>query len=296
MKTLSPAVTLMLAITTIAASFSFEPVSIFYRAHKRTICNAKLQKIASNYDLEAILSSEKELALAEGETALGRLGRRRNSNNNQKKNMMKQQMKQQKQDSQQMKQKQRTQNSFVPNDKNSDMNPGYDDDSLDGEPGVDYARLIQEINFSAYEVPPHLGGKRIDAVLVELLNKESEGTLSISRSQCGTLLSSECVFVVPPEDAHEFSNARKAEGGTAFVPRGLIEEHSTPIQRKSHILEPLSVLIYPSRDSLLSTSSASTLLSNFISPSEIIAQKIPLDILYEDEHMVVINKQAGMVV
>ena len=189
--------------------------------------------------------------------------------------MMKQQMKQQKQDSQQMKQKQRTQNSFVPNDKNSDMNPGYDDDSLDGEPGVDYARLIQEINFSAYEVPPHLGGKRIDAVLVELLNKESEGTLSISRSQCGTLLSSECVFVVPPEDAHEFSNARKAEGGTAFVPRGLIEEHSTPIQRKSHILEPSSVLIYPSRDSLLSTSSASTLLSNFISPSEIIAQKIP---------------------
>ena len=195
-----------------------------------------------------------------------------------------------------MKQKQRTQNSFVPNDKNSDMNPGYDDDSLDGEPGVDYARLIQEINFSAYEVPPHLGGKRIDAVLVELLNKESEGTLSISRSQCGTILSSECVFVVPPEDAHEFSNARKAEGGTAFVPRGLIEEHSTPIQRKSHILEPSSVLIYPSRDSLLSTSSASTLLSNFISPSEIIAQKIPLDILYEDEHMVVINKQAGMVV
>jgi len=295
MKTLSPAVTLMLAITTTAASFSFEPVSIFYRAHKRTICNAKLQKIASNYDLEAILSSEKELALAEGETALGRVGRRRNSNNNQKKNMTKQQMKQQKQDSQQMKQKQRTQNSFVPHD-NSDMNPGYDDDSLDGEPGVDFARLIQEINFSAYEVPPHLGGKRIDAVLVELLNKESEGTLSISRSQCGTLLSNECVFVVPPEDAHEFSNARKAEGGTAFVPRGIIEEHSTPIQRKSHILEPSSVLIYPSRDSLLSTSSASTLLSNFISPSEIIAQKIPLDILYEDEHMVVINKQAGMVV
>ncbi len=269
---------------------------------KWTICNAKLQKNASKYELEAILSSEKELALAEEETPLGRVGRRRNSNNNQKKNMMKQQMKQQKHDSQQMKQKQRTQNSFVPNE-NSDMNDGYDYGSLDGETGVDYTSLLQEINFSAYEVPPHHGGKRIDAVLVELLSKESDGSdrqasniVSISRSQCGTLLSSECVFVVPPEDANEFANAWKAEEETMFVPRGLIEQHSTPIQRKSHILAPLSVLIYPSRDFLLSTSSSSTLLSNFISPSEIIAQKIPLDILYEDEHMVVINKQAGVVV
>jgi hypothetical protein len=303
MKTLSPSVALILAIITTAASFSFEPVSIFFRAipptaKQRTICKAKLEKITSNYDLEAILSSEKELAAGEDETTLGKIGRRRNSNNDRNKKMLKQQMKQQ------MKKKQRTQHYSVTND-NADINDGFDDGSSDDETGFDYASLLKDVNFSAYEVPPHLGGKRIDAVLVELLNKNSEGSdsqasnpLSISRSQCGTLLSNECVSVVQPEDANEFINAWKAEEETTTVPHRLIGQHSAPIQRKSHILEPSSILIYPSRDSLLSTSSSSSsaLLSNLIPPTEIIPQKIPLNILYEDEHMVVINKQAGMVV
>ncbi|KAL3822891.1 hypothetical protein ACHAXA_010674 [Cyclostephanos tholiformis] len=310
MKTLSPAVTWMLTIeliSTIATPFSFEPVSIFHRAipptakltTATTICNAKLQKISSNYDLEAILSNEKDLNAEEDDTAL--MGRKRNSSNDLKKKMMKRKMKQEKQVMQQ-KQKQRTQNSSVASDI-SHMIDGYEDSSLDAEPDTDYVSLMQEINFSAYEVPLHVSGKRIDAVLVEVLNEGCDGNdyqksnpLSISRSQCGTLLSSGFVFVVPPEDANEFTNAWKDYDETTSVPRGLIEQRCIPIQRKSHILEPSSIVIYPSRDSLLSTSSSSTLLSNFISPTEIIAQKIPLDILYEDEHMVVINKQAGMVV
>ncbi|KAL3765884.1 hypothetical protein ACHAW5_002117 [Stephanodiscus triporus] len=299
MKTLSPSVALMLAIITTAASFSLEPVSIFFgaippKAKQRTICKAKLEKITSNYDLEAILSSEKELAAGEEETTLGKIGRRRTSNNDQKKKMLKQQMKLQ------MKKKQRTQHYSVTND-NANINDGFDDGSSDDETGFDYASLIKDVNFSAYEIPPHLGGKRIDAVLVELLNKNSEGSdsqapnpLSISRSQCGSLLSNGCVCVVQPEDADKFMNVWKE---TTTVPHELIEQHSAPIQRKSHILEPSSILIYPSRDSLLSTSSSSTtLLANFIPPTEIIPQKITLDVLYEDEHMVVINKQAGMVV
>jgi 23S rRNA-/tRNA-specific pseudouridylate synthase len=313
MKTMAPAVTWILTIeliSTIAASFSFDAVSIFRRAippaatlkTTRTICNAKLQKIASSYDLDAIFSIEKELTAEEAETSFENLGRKRSSNYDQKKKMMKQKMKQQKQAMQQIKQKQRTQNSSAPND-DSHIIDGYDDGSIDADPGIDYVSLMQEINFSAYEVPLDLVGKRIDAVLVELLNKENDNSnnqasnpLSISRSQCGTLLSSGFVFVVPPEDANEFKNTWRTDEETTPMPPETIEKFCAPIQRKSHILEPSSILIYPSRDSLLSTSSSSTLLSNFISPTEIIAQKISLDILFEDEHMIVINKQAGIVV
>jgi 23S rRNA-/tRNA-specific pseudouridylate synthase len=312
MKTVSPAVTWLFTIeliSTIAASFSFDAVSRFHRAVTpaakltRTICNAKLQKIASNYDLEAIFSIEKELTAEEAETtSFEKMGRKRSSNNDQKKKMMKQQMKQQKQAMQQFKKNQRTQTSSVPND-DSHIIDGYDDGSIDADPGVDYVSLMQEIKFSAYDVPLDLVGRRIDAVLVELLNKEkydnnnqASNPPSISRSQCGTLLSSGFVFVVSPEDANEFTKTWRADEETVSVPPETIEQFCTPIQRKSYILEPSSILIYPSRDSLLSTSSSSTLLSNFITPTEIIAQKISLDILYEDEHMVVINKQAGMVV
>lgn len=139
---------------------------------------------------------------------------------------------------------------------------------------------------------------------MELLNKDDDGSaVSISRGQCETLLTNNCTFIVPQEEATEFRSAWQAhqkETGTdeesMAVPHSLIEQYSSPIQRKSHPLESSSILIYPSRQSLLSTSSSSTLLSNFIPPTEIIAQNIPLDVLFEDEHMIVINKQAGMVV
>lgn len=298
----TPTVTLMVAMLfTTADSFSFEPVSNSFRTtplttklgSKRTICNAKLNKIASNYDLDTILSSEKEFAMALEEGTPVKMSRGRKSNNEQKKKM-KQQMKQQKQEMQQMKQKQRTGSSTA---------TYRDEENDEAILGGAYEKLIQNIDFSVYQVPPSLGGKRIDAVLVDLLNmgkddsdSQSSNPISISRSQCGTLLLSECVFVVPPGNADEFNNVWRADDVSKTVPLALIEHHGTPIQRKSHMLEPSSIIIYPSRNSLLSTSTSSTLLSNFLSPTKIIAQNIPLDILYEDEHMIVINKQADMVV
>ena len=294
---------LLFALATNADSFVFDAVStigIIFRttpAKRRTFCNAKLNKISSNYDLDAILSSEEKLFAAtvnEDEedtvsTAVERMSRGRKPKNDQKKKLMKQELKQ-------MKLKQRT------NDK-SGINNGYDESSTANDGEIDYVSLFQNVNFSVYEVPPHLSGSRIDAVLVDLLNRESDTStnpVSISRSQCGTLISAECVFVVQPDDVDEFMNARKKIGGgkatTTVSHELIINQDCTPIHRKSHVLEPSSIIIYPSRDSLLSTSSSSTLLSNFISPTEIIAQNIPLNILFEDEYMIVINKQAGMVV
>lgn len=292
---------LLFVLATNADSFLFDAVSTTsicraaprtipskFGATIRTVCNAKLNKISSNYDLDAILSGEKELLAAtidedeEGtvRTAVEKMSRGRKPKNDQKKKMMKQELKQQR----------------------TGINNEYDESSTKNDGEIDYFSLFRNVIFSVYEVPPHLSGSRIDSVLVDLLNRESDtgaNPVSISRSQCGTLISAECVFVVQPGDVDEFMNARKkiADDTTTTVSHELIiNQQCTPIQRKSHVLEPSSIVIYPSRDSLLSTSSSSTLLSNFISPTEIIAQNIPLNILFEDEYIIVINKQAGMVV
>ena len=286
---------------------------------KRIICNAKLNKIASNFDLDEILSNEKELDTVDNEQdALlsgslnkkkNRRGQKRNANKDIKKKMMKEQMKQQKLDRQQIMKKRKesisTDSSGAQHNGRTDNVDDDDTSSFD----IDYENLIQSIDFDVYEVPSHVDGKRIDAALVDLLNRGSidDNGVSISRSQCGTLLSNECVFVVPPENVTTFrtalrvhneqiaSTTEEEESLMKKVPYSIFENYSSPIQRKSHILEAASILVYPSRDTLLSTSS-SALLSNFIPPTEIIAQNIPLDILYEDEHMIVLNKPAGMVV
>lgn len=265
-------------------------------ARTRTTCNAKLDKIASSFDLNKILSSEKEFSSFDDDALTS----------GKKKNKLKEQMRQQRQEMQQLKKKNRDKNSSRTNENILHNGRDFDDDTLDVDSRTEYENLIQNISFSAYEIPSSVDGRRIDAVLVELLNNECDdkgqtSSLSISRTQCGTLLSNKCVFVVPPEDAHIFRNALNAhydnESDATAVPRVLIEQHCSPIQRKSHILESQSILVYPTRESLFPTSSSSsTLLSNLVPPAEIIAQKIPLDILYEDEHMIVINKQAGIVV
>jgi 23S rRNA-/tRNA-specific pseudouridylate synthase len=265
-------------------------------ARTRTTCNAKLDKIASSFDLNKILPSEKEFSSFDDDALTS----------GKKKNKLKEQMRQQRQEMQQLKKKNRDKNSSRTNENILHNGRDFDDDTLDVDSRTEYENLIQNISFSAHEIPSSVDGRRIDAVLVELLNNECDdkgqtSSLSISRTQCGTLLSNKCVFVVPPEDAHIFRNALNAhydnESDATAVPRVLIEQHCSPIQRKSHILESQSILVYPTRESLFPTSSSSsTLLSNLVPPAEIIAQKIPLDILYEDEHMIVINKQAGIVV
>ena len=171
------------------------------------------------------------------------------------------------------------------------------DDLAEEESSIDHEALMKSIDFMSLEVPSPLDGKRIDAVLVDLLNDGNDQTVTISRSQCGTLLSNECVFVIPAENTTEFMKEWKAEGDTASsAPYNLIERYGSAVERKSQPLEADSILVYPSRGSLLSASSSSTLLSNFLPPTEIIAQNIPLNILFEDEHLIVLNKQAGMVV
>ena len=109
-----------------------------------------------------------------------------------------------------------------------------------------------------YEVPPELHNKRIDAILFKL-------DPSISRSQYGNLVSDGFVAIsVPSEDSSSSNNkpvisnrkSLKLEKGTIIHVKNMIEEK----------------------------------------PTEIIAQDLPLDVIFEDEHMIVLNKAAGMVV
>ncbi|KAL7544132.1 hypothetical protein ACHAWF_007515, partial [Thalassiosira exigua] len=304
----SPVVSIALVSAGIPASAFLLPAVTFHTtpskhlqlAPKHTMCSAKLNKIASSFDMDEILMNEKEFDV-DGDALPATQKHRRQKG---KKQIMKDQLKRKRVEWQKSKQMQKIKKPA--NVGEIDSTNEFDDD-FDGD-DVDLKNMIQNIKYLAYEVPATLNGKRVDAVLAELLNQDTNSvtqatnTQSISRSQCGTLLSNECIFLVPPEKTTEFqgdwnaySDGVNADEGT-FVPQDLIEQHSTPIQRKSHALESSSVLIYPSRVSLFSTSSSSILLSNIIPPTEIIAQKIPLDILYEDEHMIVINKEAGMVV
>ena len=248
-----------------------------------TICGAKLGKIAQNFDLDTILENEltfgddvDDTPSTEAAPGSKRRGSRRHKSEG-KKQRRKSQMKRERLE------KQRRQENGT-----ADEAGGDDEDSQMNE---DHADILKEMHFLSWEASGD-GGKRADSVLVDLLNGgDVEGAVSISRSQCGTLISNGCVFFVPAEHSAEF---RSQMEGLDRVPFHIIEQ-TLPIERKSHSLDPGSILLYPSRESLLSATSSS-LLSNFIPPTEIRRQDIPLDILFEDEHMIVLNKQAGMVV
>mmetsp|Transcript_28626 Transcript_28626/g.57394 ORF Transcript_28626/g.57394 Transcript_28626/m.57394 type:complete len:613 (-) Transcript_28626:100-1938(-) len=270
------------------------------------ICNAKLNKIASSFDLDEILSNEQKFADDPEElTSAPTRGRRRTPAKEKKKQKLKEQLKKQQIEKQQSKSNNNA-DVLTIHWQNETGEVNEDEDHIDCE------NLLDDIDFEAFEVPSSLNGKRIDAVLVDLLNKGREDSqdsnnISFSRSQCGTLLSNECVFIIAPDDVSEFQQLWKDGDKSSvvknFVSDDLLQQYSTLIQRKSHPLEESSILIYPSRESLTSQtldngkpSLALKLLSNSIPPTEIIPQNIPLDILYEDEYMIVINKQAGMVV
>ena len=83
----------------------------------------------------------------------------------------------------------------------------------------------------------------------------------LSRSQCASLVDDGCVSIL-----HDTSTT----------------SNSTRILRKSERVEQGNIIqvLYAQRST----------------PLEIKAQNIPLDVLFEDEHMIVINKEAGMVV
>mmetsp|Transcript_24826 Transcript_24826/g.36701 ORF Transcript_24826/g.36701 Transcript_24826/m.36701 type:complete len:489 (-) Transcript_24826:75-1541(-) len=107
-----------------------------------------------------------------------------------------------------------------------------------------------------FEVSAELKNKRIDAVL-------SAMEPDMSRSQCGSLITSGMVGILSPSEKKQgrkptvcIRKSEKLPEGTQLYVKHLEEE----------------------------------------SPTEIVAQDLPLDVLYEDEHMIVLNKAAGMVV
>lgn len=116
-----------------------------------------------------------------------------------------------------------------------------------------------DIDFSdneTYQVSAELNNKRIDAILFKM-------DPSRSRSQYGNLISDGFVAInFPGEDAMNVKpsvmkrKSLKLETGTIIHVKDAVEEL----------------------------------------PTEIIAQDLPLDIIFEDEHMLVLNKAAGMVV
>lgn len=111
-------------------------------------------------------------------------------------------------------------------------------------------------------IPSELHNKRIDAAIAELLEEE----LKLSRSACGHLVT-------------EGRVSRIASTGVVDEEEDSVED---VIDRKSFKVETGMVL--------------KIALPVDEEPTEIIAQDIPLDILYEDEHMIVLNKAANMVV
>jgi 23S rRNA pseudouridine1911/1915/1917 synthase len=135
----------------------------------------------------------------------------------------------------------------------------FDGSDLDGDDDGDdeFEESPAGESIRYYTVPQELHGKRIDAVLSTL-----EPTLS--RSVWASLIADGCV--------HLLSNEGGGNGSTSSV---------FP-DRKSYKVEAGSTLrvVLPLEQS----------------PSEIVAQNLPLNILYEDEHMIILNKAAGMVV
>jgi 23S rRNA pseudouridine1911/1915/1917 synthase len=257
-----------------------------------TICVAKLNKIASNFNLDEILLTEKELThngdSSSSEQPTDRRSRSRRKDNKRKK--IQQQIERRK------KEKDSKGNEYPSPLSNAYATSTQENNCNENDSNINF----DSIDFMTYIIPTSLDGKRIDAVLVDLLNdyaseSNTEANVKISRSQCGVLLSNQCVLVISPDDASDFLAKSNLE--EASISHELIQQYCSPIERKSYNLEASSILVYPSRQSILSPSSMATaLLSNSIPPTEIIPQNIPLDILFEDEYMIVINKRAGMVV
>lgn len=111
-------------------------------------------------------------------------------------------------------------------------------------------------SLSKFVVPERLNDKRIDSILSEM----QPGT---SRSQCGHFILNGKVGILSPDDENKGRNP-------------------TIVNRKAEKLV-----------------AGTTLYVNHVAEDfhrEIIAQNLPLNILYEDEHMIVLNKAAGMVV
>ena len=148
------------------------------------------------------------------------------------------------------------------------------DDDGDDEEEEDHDFLMENEDIETYQVPPELHEKRIDAILFEL-------DASISRSQYGTLISDGMVAISVPKTNDNEDNNEIKEGNEGESDDQEYEKPSV-CNRKATKLEQGTIIH----------------VKNVVeeTPTEIIAQDLPLDIVYEDEYMIVLNKAAGMVV
>ncbi|KAL3788004.1 hypothetical protein HJC23_004075 [Cyclotella cryptica] len=274
-----------------SATFAFilhqRPRDLPFRSSKEpktTLLHAKINKIASSFDLNEILSNERQFATVSEDESMS-TSRRRTPAKDRKRKKLKELLEKQKNEKQNTHQK-------------LEDKEAHRVDTVD-ESGFERETILNSIEFEYHEVDSSEDGKRVDGLLAQLLNTDtSSNEATISRSQCGALLGSGCVFLVPQENAAELKAALDSQPmgdqNENIISYSLFQKIGMPLDKKSHQLEHSSFLIYPSRNSL--QSSSVPLLSNSIPPTEIIPQKLPLDILYEDECLIVINKEAGMVV
>jgi 23S rRNA pseudouridine1911/1915/1917 synthase len=131
-----------------------------------------------------------------------------------------------------------------------------DGDDLFDGDGIEDDEVNGETQAQTFTVPDHLHGMRIDAVLAAMLQP------SLSRSVCGNLV---------------------VEGR---------------VRQQQQVSENDNSILLLNRKSL--KVDAGTVLRveipNPSRPDRIVAQNLPLSILFEDQHMIVLNKAAGMVV
>lgn len=152
--------------------------------------------------------------------------------------------------------KRKIQNETYNNDDFKENEEDYDDDDNDDE--VDN-EMIQ-----VYTVPEELHNQRIDAILSALEPEKS-------RSYCASLISNGKVSILR-SIGNNHDDEEEQEDNTLIV------------QQKSLKLEKDTIIQVNHND------------NDKKKPKDIRPQNIPLTILFEDEHMIVLNKAAGMVV
>jgi 23S rRNA-/tRNA-specific pseudouridylate synthase len=143
-----------------------------------------------------------------------------------------------------------------------DMVTSHDDNNNgeeDDHHNWEYMSLSNSQNAEStksFQVSPMLHNQRLDSILSDMIPE-------LSRSQCGSLISEGMVSILTLQDQES------GREPTVITRKSLKVGQGTMIQVRQGIEEV---------------------------PTEILAQNLPLDILYEDEYMIVLNKAAGMVV
>ena len=150
----------ILLAAAISTSSAFSPPMQLTGLREITICNAKLNKIASNFDLDEILATEKEFSDdISSSTEQPNRGRSRIRPKDKKRQRLKQQL--------EVQQKKKGQNVNDTTDAYANSNTQAKSEESDSD--IDFESIV----FASLEVSTSLDGKRVDAVLADLLNNEA---------------------------------------------------------------------------------------------------------------------------